>query len=54
MSLWRIATDAPTYTADDMTGKGAEIDGGRWNGKGVPALYTATSRALACLERSST
>jgi len=48
--LWRIGTDAPTYEADDMSGKGAEMTGGRWNIKGAPAVYTASTRALACLE----
>lgn len=48
--LWRIATDARTYSADDMTGTGAKLSGGRWNDVGVPMIYTATSRALACLE----
>lgn len=48
--LWRIATEAADYTADDMTGKGAEITGGRWNQKGTPMIYTATSLALAALE----
>ena len=48
--LWRIAVDAPEYLADDLTGKGAEIVGGRWNRKGRPVLYTSTSIALACLE----
>jgi RES domain-containing protein len=33
-----------------MTGKGAEISGGRWNRKGVPVIYTASSVALAALE----
>ena len=33
VSLWRIAPDARTYAADDLTG-----------------TYTASSRALACLE----
>lgn len=33
-----------------MTGKGAEITGGRWNEKGAPVVYAAESRALACLE----
>lgn len=50
MTLWRIAVDAPEYTADDLSGKGAEITGGRWNRKGRPVLYTSTSIALACLE----
>ncbi|MDI1275372.1 RES family NAD+ phosphorylase [Polaromonas sp.] len=50
MALWRIATDAPAYVAEDLGGKGAEITGGRWNAAGTPMLYTATSIALACLE----
>ncbi|MDP3746716.1 MAG: RES family NAD+ phosphorylase [Phenylobacterium sp.] len=49
-TLWRIATDAPAYEADDLTGAGAEITGGRWNEKGVPMVYTSETRALACLE----
>jgi len=35
---------------NDISGRGAEISGGRWNEKGTPALYTASSRALAALE----
>jgi len=34
----------------DLSGKGAELHGGRWNSKGLPALYTADSRALAMAE----
>lgn len=49
-TLWRIAVDAPAYEAHDLAGKGAEITGGRWNAKGLPAVYTSESRALACLE----
>ena len=48
--VWRIGTDAPTYTADDLSGTGARITGGRWNRKGTPMLYAASSQALACLE----
>ena len=50
MRVWRIAADAPTYAADDLTGTGAKLSGGRWNRKGTPMVYAAASRALACLE----
>ena len=50
VTVWRIASDTPDYTADDMTGKGAETTGGRWSRKGTPLINTATNRALACLE----
>ena len=49
-SLWRIATDTPDYGSDDLSGKGAEVSGGRWNRKGTPLIYASTSIALACLE----
>lgn len=49
-SVWRIATDAPTYTADDLTGEGARLSGGRWNRKGKALVYASNSIALACLE----
>jgi RES domain-containing protein len=35
---------------NDLSGKGAEIAGGRWNSKGVALLYTAQSRALCTAE----
>ena len=50
VALWRIGVDAPEYLADDLSGKGAEMVGGRWNRKGRPVLYASTSIALACLE----
>lgn len=49
-TLWRIATDTPAYEADDLSGAGAKITGGRWNAKAVPVVYAAETRALACLE----
>lgn len=36
--------------ANDLSGRGAEINGGRWNGKGIAALYTSSSRALCAIE----
>ncbi len=36
--------------ARDLTGKGAEKFGGRWNSKGVAMLYTSNSRALCTAE----
>ena len=50
VSVWRIATDTKNYEADDLSGKGAEVTGGRWNDKGTPLVYTSTNRALAALE----
>ena len=50
VSLWRIATDTPSYTADDVSGAGAVHAPGRWHDKGTPMLYCASSRSLACLE----
>jgi RES domain-containing protein len=48
--VWRIAPDTPTYLAHDLSGRGAEKTGGRWNQKGTALIYASTSRALACLE----
>ena len=36
--------------AGDLSGKGAEIAGGRWNSKGVAVIYTGESRALCVAE----
>lgn len=36
--------------ASDLSGKGAEIVGGRWNSKGNAALYTSQSIALCVTE----
>lgn len=33
-----------------LSGKGAAIQGGRWNSKGIEIIYTAKSRALAMAE----
>jgi RES domain-containing protein len=34
----------------DLSGKGAEKSGGRWNSKGVAMIYTGESRALCTTE----
>jgi RES domain-containing protein len=36
--------------ADDLSGTGARLYGGRWNSEGKPAIYLASSRSLAVLE----
>ena len=47
MIVYRLCKQA---YINDLSGHGAEMNGGRWNGKGNPALYTSGSRALAVLE----
>jgi RES domain-containing protein len=34
----------------DLSGRGAEMTGGRWNSRGTPMLYTSQSRALCTTE----
>ncbi|MQA40555.1 RES family NAD+ phosphorylase [Rugamonas aquatica] len=50
VSLWRIASDTPSWTAEDMAGKGAASSGSRWNHAGEHVTYTATSISLAAWE----
>jgi len=50
ITVWRIATDTPDYEAHDLSGKGAEKTGGRWNRKRTAMVYASVTRALACLE----
>lgn len=47
MIVFRITREA---YANDLSGQGAMLHGGRWNTKGKAALYTAGSVALAMLE----
>jgi RES domain-containing protein len=47
MLLYRITTQA---FAHDLSGRGAQTYGGRWNPKGMAVLYTAETPAQALLE----
>ena len=49
MIVYRLSN---TLFANDLTGEGARLNGGRWNHAGIPCLYTSESRALAVLEFS--
>ena len=49
---YRIGTDTPDYEADDLSGKGAEITGGRWNEKGMGGRLCGGG-SLACLSRNA-
>lgn len=40
----------PAYAREPLSGRGAELLGGRFNPKGVPALYTSTSIMTALRE----
>ncbi len=48
MRLWRICR--ARYAAEAYSGEGARLFGGRWNSKGLPAIYSSTSLALAVVE----
>jgi len=47
MILYRLSK---SKFADDLSGKGAEKSGGRWNSKGTALVYTSESRALCTAE----
>jgi len=47
MLLYRITRQV---YANDLSGTGARLYGGRWNNIGRPMVYTASSRSLATLE----
>lgn len=48
--LWRVASDTPGWSADEMSGKGAASQGARWNFPGELVTYAATSISLAAWE----
>lgn len=47
MIVYRLSK---TAFCDDLSGKGAELWGGRWNSKGLAMVYTSESRALCITE----
>lgn len=49
MIVYRIGK---TKHANDLSGEGARLNGGRWNHKLTPCIYTSESRSLALLEYS--
>ena len=50
VQLWRIAADTPSWTAEDLNGKGAAAKGARWNDVGERVVYASTTIALAAWE----
>lgn len=47
MKIFRIAQER---FADDLSGNGSRLFGGRWNNEGVFALYVSGTRSIALLE----
>jgi len=47
LKVYRLVS---TRFPDGLSSDGARLNGGRWNSKGVPVLYCATSESLAMLE----
>jgi RES domain-containing protein len=51
MRFWRIGKTEPgEFEADDLTGRGAALYGGRWSSKGQRAVYGSFNPATAVLE----
>ena len=51
MRVWRIARSTHAAGVEDMlSGEGAARYGGRWNPKGMPAVYCSENSSLAALE----
>jgi RES domain-containing protein len=51
MIVYRLAKErAGRYHADDLSGQGAALAGGRWNPRGMAVLYTCEHVSTAVLE----
>ena len=51
MKVWRLARSEHAGSVEEMlNGEGAARYGGRWNPKGMPAVYCSENSSLAALE----
>jgi RES domain-containing protein len=50
IKLYRLQSAQYSLPKDFLSGRGAEITGGRWNPVGVPIVYTSLTVELAALE----
>lgn len=51
MRVYRLAKEKPGhYLADDISGNGAALAGGRWNPRGMRVLYTCCHASTSVLE----
>ena len=48
LEAWRIIKEK--HAAMAFSGEGAAKTGGRWNSRGVPVVYTSSTKSLAALE----
>jgi RES domain-containing protein len=53
VKLWRIAAETRAYPATDMSGGGAALRPGRWNGDKEPIIYSALTISMAVLETAA-
>lgn len=53
MVVWRIGNETKDYSADDLSGGGAAVSGGRFNKPGQFVIYTSENPALAMLETAA-
>ena len=51
MKVYRLAKEkAGRYKADDLSGNGAALEGGRWNPRGMRVIYTCCNPSMTVLE----
>ncbi len=53
MICWRIAAETRSYSANDLSGRGAAASPGRWNDRGDAVVYAAETRSLSVLETAA-